>query len=114
MSIQIYQFIHVVSVMLIFVALSAIISGGTQRLTKASTILHGVALILLLISGFGLLAKFEIMGTSKFWIVKFIIWLAIGASLVLAKRKLLHEGTLITIIIFLGVISAYLGIYKPF
>lgn len=114
MDLLFYKTLHVSSVMLLFVALGATIAGGNPRFAKTAGMLHGIALVLLLVSGMGLLAKLQIMGTTKFWIAKLVIWLLLGVSLVVAKRKLLHAPALTIIVLVLGTISAYLGIYKPF
>jgi hypothetical protein len=45
---------------------------------------------------------------------KLAIWLVLGGSLALAKRKSQFGVTLIFAWIVLGALAAYLAIYKPF
>ncbi|MES3038709.1 MAG: hypothetical protein V4736_12450, partial [Bdellovibrionota bacterium] len=57
-------------------------------LKKVSIICHGVGLVLLLISGFGLAAKLGLAQGLPFWVfMKLGIWLIVGAVWSLIKRK---------------------------
>lgn len=117
MDLLTYHFIHVCSVMLLFTAFGAIIMSTTDRFHKPAAILHGVSLLLLFVSGMGMLAKLKHMsgpGAMHYWIVKLVILIALGGALALAKRKILHTPVLMAIVLILGFVAAYLGIYKPF
>jgi hypothetical protein len=48
------------------------------------------------------------------WVIgKFIIWLALGALPVLAKKRVLQPGVIVLIAVALGGVAAYLGYLKP-
>lgn len=104
--------LHVCSIMVLFTAMGSVILSTTPRYFKAASILHGVSLLFILITGFGMIGNPGI--GPKFWIPKLIILILIGGSLTLAKRKILHTPVILTIILILGFAAAALGIYKPF
>ncbi len=55
--------------------------GAGGGLRKAFMALHGAALLLLFVSGFGLLAKLKIAFPWPAWLfVKLAVWLALGAA----------------------------------
>ena len=114
MDIRIFSLLHVSSVMLLFTAFGAIILSNSDRHHKAAAILHGVSLLLLFISGFGMLGVLKMMGTHSFWIAKIVILILLGGALVVAKRRLLHPPAALAIVVGLGIAAAWLGIYKPF
>ena len=106
----VYNVIHIVSIMALFSALGAAASSDSDKCKKLSSILHGVAILLILVSGFGMLAKYSL--GFPWWItVKLVVWLAMGAMLAVAKRRVLPCGTVFGIILALGTIAAVLGIF---
>lgn len=74
-------------------------------------ILHGLGMAGLLLTGLHLLTGVSAGG----WLVlKLTIWLALGASMILAKRKA-HWGLGLPVLwLLLAGLAAYLGISKPF
>ncbi|MDA0765233.1 MAG: hypothetical protein O3A87_02250 [Verrucomicrobia bacterium] len=106
-----YKVIHLVGVMSLFAALGAVAASEANGGKKLGTILHGVALLLILVSGFGLIAKLQ-YGFAWWVIAKIVIFLAMGGMLAVAKRRLLPCGSVIGIIIGLGTLAAVLGVYK--
>ena len=109
----IYKVLHVAAVMGLFTALAAIVSTECPKLRKGSTILHGVSLILVLVAGFGLIAKLH-YGFQGWVIAKIVIWFVLGALLVVAKRRLLRPAATLTIMLILGTLAAWLATFKPF
>lgn len=105
----IYKIIHLGSVIILFGALGAGVYTASSKDNKLAGILHGISLVLILVSGFGLLAR--IWGTEFHWwvILKVVIWLLLGGSYALAKKRLLPENTAFAFILGLGVIAAVLG-----
>jgi hypothetical protein len=106
----IYNVIHVVSIMAVFAALGAVAASEGTKHHKLGAALHGLALLLILVSGFGMLAKYN-LGFPWWIMVKLIIWVAIGGMLAVAKRRALPCGAVIGIILALGTISAVLGVF---
>ena len=70
--------------------------------------------MVMLISGFGLLAKLGYLSDLPTWsIIKMGLWLAIGGSIVFAKRRPAWGAGLIAFWIAAGGLAAYLCVYKP-
>jgi hypothetical protein len=74
---------------------------------------HGIGLLILLVSGFGLVAKMGFSYSSHWVIGMFVIWLMLGALPVLAKRRVVSPCVVITIALVLGAVAAWLGYLKP-
>ena len=118
MSLEFYRWLHIVGIVSLFASLAALwgarLASGNAKLDKTMGMLHGLALLLMLVSGFGMLARLGIMGGWPIWVViKLVIWLALGASLTLAKRKADWGYALLVGWLVLGALAAYLGIFKP-
>ena len=111
MTIQFYTWLHLAGIGLVLLATGGLAQGRDAG-RKLLTIAHGVGLLLILVGGFGLLARYAIHWPWPSWVfVKIVIWLAFGASLGLLKR-LPHLQTPIwwaAWVLFL--IAAYLGVH---
>lgn len=79
-------------------------------------VIHGVGMTLVLISGFAMAGKLGVFasGTTGWLWAKLVIWLALGGSMVLAKRKAQLGTGLLGLWIALGTLAAYMAIFKPF
>ncbi|MBD65008.1 MAG: hypothetical protein CME62_07360 [Halobacteriovoraceae bacterium] len=75
-----YKIIHVVSIVLFFSIYGMAASRGSVK--KIETIVTGILLVLILVGGFGLMARLGIPhGDWPLWIkAKFAIWFIIGAT----------------------------------
>jgi hypothetical protein len=105
-----YKIIHVIGVAALALGLGGMMAGGANR--KAFAILQGVGLLVMLVSGFGLLAKLH-LGFPHFAMVKVVLWVVIGALPVLLRR--LKVPVFGGMVIFLALVSimAWLGVIKP-
>ena len=117
-----YRVLHLVGVILVFLSLGgalALVANGVSKdqneWRKRIAISHGIGLVLLLVAGFGMLARLGIGGNLPAWAwIKLLIWLLMGASLTLAY-KLTKKGDLIWYsAITLGALAALLGVTKAF
>lgn len=116
-----YKAIHIFSIMLLFIALGGLllasragVQTGVSRKTAAIT--HGIALVLILFSGFGALAKIGMSnpGIWPAWLwIKALIWLALGAVIVLIRRAPRSTAILWWILPLLGGIAAWLAFQNP-
>lgn len=121
MSDQFYKVIHILGIFLLFLSLGGIalftINGGTKSTNSwraKVAITHGIATLLVLIGGFGLLGK--LYGANwPLWVYpKMLIWLVFSGVLALAyKSKQIAQGLWIALPI-LGFLASVLAIYKPF
>ncbi|MGJ8723865.1 MAG: hypothetical protein ACSHYB_04850 [Roseibacillus sp.] len=104
-----YKIIHLAGVVILFGALGAGVYTASSKDNKLAGILHGISLVLILVSGFGLVAKIWDNQFTWWVIAKLVIWLLLGGSYALAKKRLLPENTAFAFILGLGVIAAVLG-----
>jgi hypothetical protein len=94
MSYDFYKILHILGLACVCVSLGGImlhaINGGskaTNSFRKGVMITHGVGLLLLLVAGFGMLAKLGIHGVPWWAAIKLVIWLALGAFVGLAYKQ---------------------------
>jgi hypothetical protein len=121
MSILVYKTIHIFSIMLLFMAFGGLllaaragVQTGVSR--KLAGITHGVALLLILFSGFGALARIGMSnpGIWPAWLwTKVLIWLAFGAVIVLIRKSPRLAVALWWLLPLLGGIAAYLAFKNP-
>lgn len=116
MDIEFYRIIHIAGLSGLALAFGALLSSDSSLSKRFLAILHGVGLLLILVSGFGMLAKLGISHSEiPGWaIAKTIIWLALGALLAPVKRRKIPALASVILIIALITVAAYCGIAKPF
>ncbi|HEX9667325.1 MAG TPA: SirB2 family protein [Thermodesulfobacteriota bacterium] len=118
MSYETYKLIHLLSVIFLFLSLGGYLmlsSNKTLVSRKLIAITHGISVIVILVAGFGLLAR---LGFSSFqswplWVwVKLVIWLILAVIIILIRRMPELRISLWFIIPILGGIAAYMAIFK--
>ncbi len=116
-SYAVYKIIHLVGVLMVFLALGGVathaINGGDKshswRIPLAIT--HGLGLLISLVGGFGLLARLGIIhgGLPGWALAKLGIWLVLGGAIGLLIRKPNLAKPMWIIILCLGAAAAYLA-----
>ena len=127
-----YKIIHLIGISLLAIGVGGMMANGSTRKTFA--ICQGLGLLVMLVSGFGLLTKlglglphFEILktelhpegerifrlGIPHFAIVKTVLWLVIGMLPMIFKKLKPPLGVAIVISLTLVGIMAWLGVMKP-
>ncbi len=122
MSYNFYKILHIVSVLGVFASLGAVsyhaLNGGARAGARGRAIvsgLHGGGLLLVLVAGFGLAARLELMSGLPGWVyAKLAIWLVAGALLAVPYRKPAAAGAILMLLPVLGLLAAWLAIAKPF
>lgn len=120
-SYQVYKLVHFFGIFMLLFSLGGLIlhriNGGASQYSwrKQAMVTHGVGLFLILLGGFGMLARMGLVGGLPGWVYgKLAIWLALGALILVIRfrpgtaRGLWWGG------IALAVGAAYLAINKPF
>jgi hypothetical protein len=95
MPIEVYKLLHLLGIMLLFASLGGMailgLRGGEERevapLRKLLTAAHGIALLVVFVAGFGLMARLGIMSNWPTWIfIKLGLWLILGGAVAVVRR----------------------------
>ena len=119
MSYEFYKVLHLLGLSLVVLSLGGVVhhvlNGGTKQsdaFRKGTMITHGIGLLLLVVAGFGMLAKLGIF-TPPGWVIgKIAIWLALGAFVAIAYKKAALAKKFWVAVPVLVTIAAVLAIYK--
>lgn len=119
MSYEIYKILHLLGLSLVVLSLGGVllfvINGGTKEsnvFRRGLMMTHGVGLLLLLVAGFGMLAKRGIYSVPGWVGVKLVIWLALGGFVTLAYKKSALARKLWIVVPALVVLASTLAIYN--
>lgn len=120
MPYEAYKVLHVFSVLLTFTVLGGLAlhsanggNRGSNQSRKLTSALQGLGLLMILIAGFGLLARLG-SGFPLWVLLKLAIWMLVGASAVVIRRSPAISRALLLLLPILGGIAAWLAVYKPF
>jgi hypothetical protein len=116
MSADFYTFLHHFGLILTFVALGglgalSLMGQPTAKPRPVFVALHGTGLVLVLVAGFGWLAKLG-YGFPAWAIVKLLVWVGLGAIIVPLKRKpALAKPTVMVIVPALALVAVVVGVW---
>jgi len=118
MSYEFYNVAHVIGVLFLFTALGALAATAgspTAPLRKIASIAHGVALGLIFIAGFGLLARLGHFGAIPTWAyLKMAVWAVLAVVVVPLKRKPEWAPVLWLLMPAIGGLAVWLAVTQPF
>ena len=115
--------VHIVGLILLMAALSGVAVRGMQEVADVPSTrrllaaMHGTGLFLLLLGGFGMLARIGVMHGGGFpgWLwVKLVIWGMLAVALFLPRRWPRLALPCLLALPLLGGVAATMAIYKPF
>lgn len=118
---EVYRVMHFFGIMLLFLSLGGAslhsLNGGTRDTNSSRRwmfISHGIAMLLILVAGFGLLAKYKIpLGESPWVWGKLALWFILGGLIVLVQRVPAVARAMWVVLPALGAVAAYLAVVKP-
>lgn len=122
MSYTFYKVLHVAAALSVFAMMGAVclhvMNGGTREQGAGRALMmavHGIALLLVLVAGFGLLARLGIITGWPGWVwAKLGIWLLAGAWLTVPYHRPALARPMLLALPFLGLALAWLAVAKPF
>jgi hypothetical protein len=121
LSFLVYKNLHLLGVFMLLVALGGVtlqqINATAQEniWRKPVAITHGIGLLLVVVSGFGMLARLEIFWPLPGWVIaKLVIWVIFGGLIAVLGRAPSLAKPLWWITIALAAAAAYLALNKPF
>ncbi|PQJ28326.1 hypothetical protein [Rubritalea profundi] len=104
---NVYKLIHIVGIITLFMGFAY----GMKSWSKGAAIAHGIGLLLIIISGFGLISAKYNNNMAPWMFIKLAIWLALGGALVIVKRKLLPDLISWIILLTLATAAAWTVLY---
>jgi hypothetical protein len=120
---QFYNVVHIVGIVLVMSALGGTalhaLNGGTRQNNRARGLvagLHGTGVLLILVGGFGMLARLGFRHGAMFpgWLwVKLAVWVTVAALLFIPYRRPALARPIYLSLPLLGGLAAYMAIYKP-
>lgn len=122
MSYEAYKLVHFLGIFtlltVIAVVASHVLKGGTKADNphhKGMAIVHGVAAVLALTGGFGMLARLGVAhgGLPGWAYLKLAIWLAFGAAPAIAYRGRRPARLVLVAAPLLAVVAGWVALAKP-
>lgn len=119
----VYKLIHFLGMFTLVIILAAasmhVLRGGTRLdnpYRKAFAIAHGIASFLIILGGFGMLARLNVMhGALPAWVIaKLVIWVLLSGAIAFVYRGPGMARALLIGMPVLVVIAAAIALYKPF
>ena len=121
MAYEVYKIIHVLGIMILFLSLGGLFFTAFNKVTlekkqkRPWLIMHGVSMFLILLGGFGLLARIGVIGGFPTWVwLKLAIWAFYGALIFLLIKKPAVSKLAYIMTLILGFAAAFIANYKPF
>lgn len=120
MPYEFYKVLHLTGIFLLISGMMAVFfviwSGGVLqgKVKSVAFALHGLGLVFILVSGFGLLARLGMAQAMPVWVYyKMGIWAFFALGISVLKRK--SQIGLPMYLALLGgyLLAAYIGVYKP-
>jgi hypothetical protein len=126
MSYEFYKVLHLLAILFVFTSLGGLAMiawlarSGTpadelKRARRTLAIINGVAILVVFVAGFGLMARTGVMtGPWPTWIYgKIGVWLAVAISIALVRRKGGLGALWYVLLPVLGAVGAWLAVTKP-
>jgi hypothetical protein len=118
MSYEFYNVVHVIGVIFLFTALGALAAtagSATPSLRTTAAIAHGVALAVIFVAGFGLLARLGHFGAIPLWAyLKMFLWTILALVVIPIKRRPEWAPALWVAMPVIGSLAAWLAVTQPF
>ena len=120
MSAQFYLVLHLIGVIVLFYALGGlalhVLNGGTRDFgsRRFIMIVHGIAMMLVLIPGFGLLAKTGVAWPWPMWVWgKLVAWFILGAITRVILKKTDWAKAIYWVVLLIGAWAILMVELKP-
>ena len=123
MPYAVYKLMHFLGIFMLITALAAtsmhVLRGGSRSDNPHRRILgitHGMAALLILTGGFGMLARLNVMhGALPNWVyAKLAIWVALAAAMMVPYLGRSYARALLVAVPLLAVAAGAVALYKPF
>lgn len=119
-----YEVLHIIGIAMLFVAIGGVsihaANGGSKATSETRKLVgsvHGLGALLILVGGFGMLARigFQHGGNFPGWLwVKLIVWVILSAVVLVPYRVPSLARPMALILPLLAGVAVYMALYKPF
>lgn len=116
----VYKALHLFGVMLTVAALAGMAvhaaNGGTRAASltrRLTTAAHGTGLLLVLVAGFGMLARLGLSAAAGWVMIKLVIWLVLGGLAVLPYRRPQFSRAIFMLVPLLAAAAGIVAVTKP-
>ncbi len=114
-----YKVLHLSGIFLLFLSLGAFImkemaAPDDKRFQRFIFMNHGIALVIILVAGFGNLAADMSRMASGWVLVKMLVWLVMAAIVMLIHKLPRLRQAMFYVVWAFGVLAAYMAVFKPF
>ncbi|MGW8282098.1 MAG: hypothetical protein ACWGON_02255 [Gemmatimonadota bacterium] len=120
---NVYKLVHILGILLVFSSYGGLVlnalNGGSKSTNSGRrlvTFSYGIGLFLILLGGFGMLARLGVVeGGLPGWIwLKLTLWVVIGGLFAIPYRKPEASRLLWFLGPALGLVAAWAALFKPF
>jgi hypothetical protein len=109
-----YYILHVVALLVLTGFTFFAFAGPAPETRKRVMMITGIASLVMLVAGFGLVAKVYGNHFAGWMIVKMVCWLGLSSLAGIAYRRPAARGTLTVVAIVLFTVAVYMVYAKPF
>lgn len=118
MSYLTYKVLHLVAILFLFTSLGSLAvigRSGDSRVRRLALAVHGISVLVVLVAGFGLLARLGFFGDIPAWAwLKMGIWAIVAVAAWPLLRRPEWGRALWLVLPALGGVAAWLAVTKPF
>jgi len=109
-NLEIYRLLHMAGVFTLLFSFGSLFIG--RNYNKGAAIAHGISLIVIIVSGFGIQATLH-LGFPIWLILKILIWIIFGGFILFAKKRMLNGFVAWIFVIALALSAFYLAQTHP-
>ncbi|MGV3709450.1 MAG: hypothetical protein ACO1Q7_11475 [Gemmatimonas sp.] len=119
---DLYEIVHILGIAMLFAAMGGVAvhaaNGGTRGASRTRALVasvHGIGAFLILLGGFGMLARLQMMSQPmpKWVMAKLVIWVLLSGLILLPYRSASLAKPFFIGLPFMAAVAAWLAIYKP-
>ena len=115
MSPEIYRVLHIVGALLLFLSLGGVLLvPGDQKASKLVMPLHGIALVIMVVAGVGVVHKSADLSWQPWLFAKIGCWVFVAVLPVLVRKGILSRFIGLLLAIAAGAAAVWLAQMKPF
>jgi hypothetical protein len=115
-SAETYRFLHLIAMFALAASLGGLVglarAGGHAGFRRVLVATNGTALLVMLVAGFGMLAKLK-LGMPGWIYAKLAVWLLLGVLLIPIRKQPGAANLWYAAALGLGAIGTWLALYKP-